>query len=374
VSAGEVLVRRRWRRLDDGWAVPVQFQVLEPDYLDDTKDGPITGGGVIHQGVEYDALGRIRAYWLLREHPGGRFKSGASRPIPARDVIHSFRLDRPGQARGIPWGAPVVLAHADFGDYEDAQRVRQKIAACWAAFITEEFEGPGLSNSTREEDDDLIDSFEPGMIERLLPGQSVTFAEPPGVGGYRDFSDITLHKIAAGWGISYEMLTGDLRGVNFSSGKMGRLETQRNIDRWQQLLVIPQIVEPMTHWWLEAVALTGVAIEGVTARHVAAKHEMIDPTREFRSERDAIRAGQRTLTEALLARGRDPEEHFREYAEDMRRLDRLGVIIESDVRQRTSQGQPVDDDGAGGGGFNRLREEIEDMLAGVIQPERRNGT
>jgi lambda family phage portal protein len=372
VAAGEALVRRRWRRPGDGLAVPVQFQVMEPDYLDDARDGPTVGGGVIHQGVEYDATGRIRQYWLLTEHPGGRFKIGTSRPVPARDVIHAFRIDRPGQARGIPWGAPVVLAHADFGDYEDAQRVRQKIAACWAAFITEEFEGPGLANSTREEDDDFIDSFEPGMIERLLPGQTVSFATPPGVDGYRDFSDITLHKIAVGWGISYETLTSDLRGVNFSSGKMGRLEMQRNVDRWQHLLAIPQIVEPMTRWWLEAVALTGVDVEGVSARHVAAKHEMIDPPRELRSERDAIRAGQRTLTEALLARGRDPEEHFREYAADMALLDRLGVVIESDVRQRTSQGQPVDD-GDGGAGFNRLHEELEDLLT-LLTPERRNGT
>ena len=34
VNAGEVLIRRRWRRSSDPIAVPVQFQVLEPDYLE----------------------------------------------------------------------------------------------------------------------------------------------------------------------------------------------------------------------------------------------------------------------------------------------------------------------------------------------------
>jgi len=32
----------------------------------------------------------------------------------------------------------------------------------------------------------LIDAFEPGMIERLLPGQKVSFGTPPSVEGYKD--------------------------------------------------------------------------------------------------------------------------------------------------------------------------------------------
>ncbi|HLS32804.1 MAG TPA: phage portal protein, partial [Brevibacterium sp.] len=221
VESGEVLIRRRWRRASDGLAVPVQFQVLEPDYLDQSKDSPTASGGQIVQGVEYDAIGRVRAYWLFSEHPGGDGYHLQSRPVPARDVIHALRVDRPGQVRGIPWLSPVMLRLADFADYEDAQLVRQKIAACFSAFVREPVDGFLPHGVQRDADGDLIDRFEPGIIERLPPGAEIEFAEPPGVDGYGEYAAVSLRAIAAGMGISYAALTGDLTSVNFSSGRMG---------------------------------------------------------------------------------------------------------------------------------------------------------
>lgn len=38
-EAGEALVRRRWRRAEDGLALPFQIEVLEPDFLDTSRMG-----------------------------------------------------------------------------------------------------------------------------------------------------------------------------------------------------------------------------------------------------------------------------------------------------------------------------------------------
>jgi capsid protein len=40
--SGEAIVRFRPRRLTDGLSVPLQLQVLEPDHLDEMRDGPLT--------------------------------------------------------------------------------------------------------------------------------------------------------------------------------------------------------------------------------------------------------------------------------------------------------------------------------------------
>lgn len=352
-EGGEVLVRRRWRRPSDGLAVPVQFQVLEGEFLDDTKDGPVAGGGYIVQGVEYDAIGRRRAYWLFREHPGGRRSTPESRPVPASDVAHVYRVDRPGQVRGIPWGAAVLLTHADFADYEEAHLLRQKIAACFAAFVEEPFDS-GLPSTVREEDQEdgtskLIDSMEPGMVERLPPGTKVTFGDPPGVEDYAEYSSVSLHKAAMGWGVSYEAMTGDLAGVNFSSGKMGRLEFQRNIDTWRAHMLVPMLCDQVAAWWLEAVELgTGKSTADVSVRHVAPRHAMIDPTREWPAIRNAIRGGQKTHSQAIRESGRDPVEHFTEYAADLKLLDDLGIVLDSDPRQRTNAGLGIQEGGTGG--------------------------
>ncbi len=336
-----MLIRRRWRRPSDRLPVPAQFQVLEGDYLDESKDGPTSGGGYIIQGVEFDSIGRRRAYWLFREHPGGRRFAGQSRSVPARDIAHIYRVDRPGQVRGIPWAAPIMLAHADFADYEEAHLMRQKIAACFAAFVTEPA-NTGLPTTAREEDDgSIVDSVEPGMVERLPHGSEITFGDPPGVEGYGEYSSVSLHKIAMGWGVSYESLTGDLRGVSFSSGKMGRLEFQRNIDGWRSLMMVPRCCDPLTRWWLEAVALTGVDVSGVTVGHVAPSHSMIDPTREWPATRAAIRSGQKTLFQVIRESGRDPMEHLKEIAEGQAALDQLGIVLDSDPRWRTNAGLGV---------------------------------
>ncbi|MFP3624426.1 phage portal protein, partial [Burkholderia sp. SIMBA_051] len=75
---GEVLVRRRLRRPDDGLPVPLQLQVLEGDLLPVEKNELRPDGGEIINGVEYDGDDRRVAYHLLRRHPGeyNRMKGG----------------------------------------------------------------------------------------------------------------------------------------------------------------------------------------------------------------------------------------------------------------------------------------------------------
>jgi lambda family phage portal protein len=364
VESGEVLIRRRRRRLEDGLHCPVQFQVLEADFLDTSKDGPTETGGKIVQGVEFDAIGRRRAYWLYDEHPGSRRVSLKSRPIPARDIIHVYRQERPGQVRGIPWSAPVLLRLADFDDYEDAQLVRQKIAACFAAFVEEPFDG-GFTPPGVEENDagELIDSLEPGIVERLPPGSNVKFGDPPTVSDYEEYARVSLRAIAAGFGVSYEALTGDLKGVSFSAGRMGHLEFQRNIDRWRRLIAIPTMCDPLMQWFLEAADLVGYDVDDVDVQHVPPRREMIDPTRETTATKEAIRSGQKTLSQVILEQsGRDPREHLRELAQDLELARDLGLELSSD---------PAADRTGGDGGALSRAEVISLLEEGLDgDPER----
>jgi capsid protein len=107
VESGDALIVRRYvpppsLRL----AVPLQIRVLEGDYLDHLKSGPIENGNTCFQGIECDANGQRVAYWLFDEHPGGgvTWKCPKSRRVDAADVFHLYRQDRPGQMRGNPVG------------------------------------------------------------------------------------------------------------------------------------------------------------------------------------------------------------------------------------------------------------------------------
>lgn len=346
-EAGEALVRRRWRRPEDNLPVPFQLEVLEPDYLDSSKDGPLPGNGQIVQGIEFDAIGRRVAYWLFTEHPGsysgGRSPTYQSKRIPAEDVAHIYRVDRPGQVRGVTWFAPVILRMRDLADYSDAQLVRQKVAACFAAFITADDDVSGGGEAVKKEEGSTypIEELTPGLIQRLKPGEDVTFANPPSVGEYEAYKRAELQEIAVGLGMSYEALSGDLKGVNFSSGRMGWLEFQRTISSAQYHMLLPQLCEPIGRWFLEAAMLVmGQALDA-KVRWTPSPREMINPAEEIKAARESIRTGLSSRPHEQRKLGHDPEDLDAEIADSNKRADVLGLVFDSDPRLRTSTGNAV---------------------------------
>jgi len=210
VESGEVLVRRRFRRPEDGLPIALQLQVLDPDYLDTLKTGEaVPGGGRIVHGVEFNAIGQRVAYWLFGEHPGGEMSTRTtSVRVRAENILHVFNQMRPGQVRGASWFAPVLLRFKDFDEYEDATLMKQKIAACLAV-ITSDVDGTSPGLGAVDSQDPLVDSLEPGMILQVPPGRSIEVVQPPAVREYSDYSKTSLRAIATGLGITYEDLTGD---------------------------------------------------------------------------------------------------------------------------------------------------------------------
>ncbi len=341
VESGEVLVRRRLRRPEDGLPIPMQLQVLEPDFLDTSKD-TLTGlagpGSRIIQGVEFDAIGRRIAYWLFPEHPGSAFGLNASVRVPAANVLHLFRSMRPGQVRGASWFAPVLLRFKDFDEFEDATLMKQKIAACLAV-ITSDVDGTGVPLGEADESTSpQIDSLEPGAILNVAAGRSVEVVQPPSVREYADYTKTNLRAIATGLGVAYEDLTGDYTDMPFSAARMSRIRHWSRVEDWRWRLMIPGFCDPAWTWAMEVAAIFGLR-QPPAAEWTAPPAPMIDPVNEGLAYQRNIRSGIQTLSEALRERGYDPEAVLKEIAADNKKLDDLGIILDSDPRQMTQAGQ-----------------------------------
>ena len=147
-ESGEVFfrIRRIERQIvtgNDGKEIelpPIQLQMLEADFISTTKrSGILPNGNQIIQGIEIDKAGKVVAYHMFLSHPGSNDIVFGSRfqtvRIEAQNILHLKRIDRPGQLRGVPWIAPVMLRLRDFDIYEDAQLKRQQCAAMFTAFI-----------------------------------------------------------------------------------------------------------------------------------------------------------------------------------------------------------------------------------------------
>ena len=333
-ESGEVLVRFRTRRPEDGMIVPLALQVLEPDYLDGTRTGATAGGGWVKDGIEYGALGQRVAYWLWNQHPGDAGRIGRaleSRRVPADEVLHIFERKRPGQNRGVPRLASALLKMRDLDDYEEAELVRKGIEACFSAFVTSEDENQIMGTAETREDGARIESLGAGMIQYLKPGQDITFGTPNNSAGYADYTRTQLRAIAAGIGLTYEQLTGDLSGVNYSSIRAGLVEFQRTVETVQWLVMVPMLLDPVWKRWSNlAYAVRAVKTKPPESiRWTPPKRQWVDPLKDVNAARNEIGAGITSISETIRARGEDPEKVFAEIAEERALMQSLGIV--SDV-------------------------------------------
>lgn len=348
-ESGEVLIRRIRTPSSAKLPVPLQIQVLEPDYIDSLRTNlALPDGGYVIQGVEFDKTGKKVAYWLFKQHPGEvafPFGGLTADRVPASEVKHVYRQDRPGQVRGVPHLAPVILKLRDFNEYEDAQLVRQKIAACFAAFVVDQEDLTDPTTGAAK--NPLSERVEPGMIQGLPPGRDIKFGNPPGVDGYGDYSRAVLRGISAGLNIPYEVLTGDLSQVNFSSARLGWLEFHRCLNQWNWGMFIPQFCDEIWDWFIEAAILVDDSVEDVDVEWCPPKREMINPTEESKAAIISIRAGLQSRSEFIRSSGGDPEQVDQDIADDNKRADELGLVLDSDPRKLSQVGQVQQSNQAG---------------------------
>lgn len=334
IESGEVLVRRR-RGSEDGKLV--QLELLEADFLDTTKVDS-KDPGRIRDGIEFEPDGKVKGYWVFKVHPGNNkiLKPFRQESVffPASEMKLLFRKTRAGQIRGVPWLAPVMMKLRDFEDYDDAQLVRQKIAACFVGFVKDS-ELPTTAATSTTPTKPIAETFEPGAFEVLPQGKDIVFGNPPGVGSdYDPYVRRALQTIAAGLGISYEALSGDLSQVNFSSARMGWIKYHRRIENWRWNTFIPGFCDLVFQWWLEGENVGRVGSKAsAIPQWTPPRREMIDPTKEVPAMKDAIRAGLATLSDSVRQLGYDPEKHFLEVQKDFQKLDQLGLVLDSDPRQ-----------------------------------------
>ena len=340
-ESGGCIVRKR-RTAKNKSGIPIQLQILEPDILDLSKNYELTDGGFAMQGIEFDSTGRRRGYWLYDRYPSENYgikSSLESKFGPASDVIHVYQVERPGQVHGVPFGVQAFMRLKDFDDYEDAELIRQKIAACYAVFVEESIDSPTATGGTTRKSE-LTERIEPGAIQKMAPGEKVSFTNPPAKEGIAEYSRQVLRGIAAAYGTTYESLTGDMSNVNFSSGRMGWLESQRMYNRYQFQMFIPTFCSESFAWFLEGAKIGLIYTkDDITADWTPPRREMIDPSKEIAAMSAAVRNGFQDWGEAVTELGYDPDTILDRMEKWAKEFDSRGLILDSDPRKTAVGGK-----------------------------------
>ncbi|WP_282334083.1 phage portal protein [Pinibacter soli] len=328
VESGECLIRKvRSTSADD---IPLRLQILEGDYIDSSKHNGQwqPDNTMLYYGIKFAKDGKRLGYWIFRHHPN---EFGAvSDFVPASDMIHVYEVERPGQMRGVPFSCGAMLRLKDLDDYEFTERIRSKVAAAFAVFITDD----ATSENKPGDGVDDLEKVEPGMIKHLKPGQGISVAQPPMTQGFSEFVKSNLRGISAGFGTSYETLTNDYSNVNFSSGRMGWLEFNRNVEHLQWNLLIPRFCDKVYPWFVEACQLKGIIPFGakVKVTWTPPRREMIDPLKEIQAIKEQLRAGLCSWQDVVRMFGYIPEELTEELKQDAEMWDNLELKPTIDAR------------------------------------------
>lgn len=331
-ESGEVLIRFRWRRKSDKYKVPLQIQVLEADYLDSSKDGPLKNGNRIMGGKEYNKIGQLVAYYLFDNHPGDNkyYGQNESKRVDAEYISHVFKKTRPQQNRGVPELAPVIVKTRDLDSYDDAELTRKTLEACLSMIITKDDDSSPdttLGESSTDENGRTVETMSPGMIARLPLGQDVKFGQPTASNGYPEYTKTQHRAIAAGVGVTYEQLTGDYSQVNYSSSRAALLEFKKNVKMWQWNTFVPKFCRPVAKAFFQALELTEVSVGDIHVEWTAPRWEWVDPVKDIKGDLMEVAAGVKSLSELTRERGYNPDQVRKELAEDYKALADAGIPI-----------------------------------------------
>jgi lambda family phage portal protein len=345
---GEVLAR--WvRGSAAGNPFGLALQLLDVERIDTQYNRPAENGqAAIRLGVEIDTFGRPLAYWLRHKHPGdlydgaGLLRSDQRTRVPAEDVIHAFKADRPEQVRGVTW------MHASMGrlnnqaGYEEAAIVAARTGASKMGFFTApDGDAEPLADS-KDAADDLYTEVDPGSFGVLPAGYGFTPFNPDYPSAmFGEFVKANLRGAASGLGVAYHALANDLEGVNFSSIRSGTLEER---DNWQaeQEWFIESVLERIDAEWLpSALAFGQVVLPNGTPLPLAKldkfrphlfigrRWEWVDPLKDIEADVVAVGAGLQSPQRVAAKLGRDYEDILVELkaAEALRA--RIGVTLQA---------------------------------------------
>jgi lambda family phage portal protein len=281
-------------------------------------------------GIRFDLHGNPVEYHILGQHPGDLL-SGVELKyarVPAESVIHYFRADRPGQARGVPDITPALPLFAHLRRYTLAVITAAEIAALPGGVLYTDAPANGEAESV--EPMDLIE-LERGMLMTMPGGWKVSQiqAQFPTT-TYGEFKREVLGEIGRCLLVPVNVLTGDSSRHNYASGRLDHQTYFKSIRVEQshlEAVVMDRILEA---WLAEAVLVPGLLPR--TDHRVSAQRSWmwdgtshVDPLKEANAQAVRLASLTTTLADEYARMGLDWETQIRQRAKELELLAALGI-------------------------------------------------
>lgn len=337
VVDGEVFMLKSYnKRL----RTPVQLDVrlIESDQI--STPGFMDGIDGQVDGIEFDKYGHPINYHMLKSHPGDiwNLRAWEKEDIDPNDIIHLFRVERPGQVRGIPEITTALPLFAFLRRWTLATIAASETAANLAGVMQTEATSFDEDGNPAAEDlgDDVLElPIVRNMMMSLPKGWKLNQFKPEQpTTTYEVFRNAILNEIARCVHMPANKALADSSKYNYSSGRLDHQTYYEAIDversQWE-LECLDRIFE----WWLdEALMISsyvpiapGSMLEVPVARYWRwnpPKH--VDPSKEAAAAVIMLDAGLKTEEQYLLEQNIDPEEHHQQLLRQAARRRQLAEL------------------------------------------------
>ncbi len=364
VTLDETTAFLTWKK-SPGARYSTCLRVIDPDRL----SNPMGQADTLTQraGVEYDDDGVPLAYHVRNGHPADWFRYAQMlqwQRIPARTAwgrpvfIHAFEPTREDQSRAITALAASMVRHRMVGKHADIVMANETVNALFAAFVYSNLPisemnaafTPGATTWMDKRFDYLAKNpvhLNGVRIPVMPPGDEVKINSSPRQGvQFKQFQTAFLQSLAAARGISYEQMSMDWSGVNYSSARAALNEVWRGVQR-RLAQFVDQAVMPVLYAVIEEAFDRGYikAPAGapdfwdapgayLAGRWIGPARGYVDPEKEAQAA--GVRMGNftSTLQKECADQGVDWEDNLFQIADEEDAIESFGL-----TRQLSAQGR-----------------------------------
>ncbi len=343
VRRTEIAMRER------GTPYSPMYEMIDPDRVvspDRSIIRMLPNNRMMKHGIECNAFGSPKAYWVLKKHPAeGRVTRGRSAfvRVPASEILHVFRPLRVGQTRGVPHLSPDLETFHQLGELFKYELVTAQVGACYSMFL--EQADPNLAAAAVPGETDIDGNkeqyLEPGLITRLRKGEKPHSFNPNRPGdAFPPFVEILLRKMSAGANVTYEHLARDFSKTNFSSGRQAQQLTQK-FYRSEREMTACRFAQPVWREVMEEAYLAGdLEPPRGSIRDPRRKafyynavwsgpgSGYVDPVKEVAASKAAVDMGISSLSIEAAGQGRNWKAIIDQRSREQRYAERKGVVLD----------------------------------------------
>lgn len=313
------------------------LQLLDPEDLDDQLSTELENGNTIINGVEVNDWRKPVAFHFFKKKVISDINAHVSRQehwrIPASEIIHVFDREYIKQTRQVSPMVQSLIALKMLDEWEDKSLVNATLSAAHMGFFTkarlenEQFKG---DNQEGDNEYEQILNYEEGTFRELPYGIDVKTLDPQFPHEqHLPFVKGILRRIGSGLGISYNSLSNDLEGVNYSSLKSGRLD-ERDIWRTFQNLLVDSVLTRLFENWLKMSLMTGEIAFGYAEYERLKAHSWlrrgwreVEPLKQAAADKAKLEMRTESISNIIAEEGRDPIELLHEIARDKMNIKKI---------------------------------------------------